>query len=207
MVESSTLEGLRRSPAQGLAPQMEAASTERVALREVPYAVMTALRVAPGSEAARRVEQVLGTALPTGVGEVTAAGERSVLWLGPDELLTWAPDGTLDPVASAAELAAAVGGDRGQAVDVSANRTTLEVSGPRAASVLAKSCALDLHLSAWPAGHAYATLLGRIPVIIWRVEEGVFRVLPRASFAEHLASWIMDGMNEFTDPAAEALWR
>lgn len=201
------LAALRRSPAQGLAQEMDEAATVQVSLREVPYAVMTALRAAPGTDAAQRVEQALGCLLPARVGEVTGAGARHVLWLGPDEYLTWSPDGSLDPVAAAAELAAGVGNDRGQAVDVSSNRSTLQLSGPRAASVLAKSVVMDLHESAWPAGRAHATLLAGIPVVLWRVERDTFRVLPRSSFAEHLVRWLLDAMTEFADPAAEALWR
>ncbi|AXH95407.1 sarcosine oxidase subunit gamma [Ornithinimicrobium avium] len=198
---------LRRSPAQGLAQDMTAGSTAQVALREVPFAVMTALRAEPGSAAARRVEEALGCPLPTAAGEVTSAGERHVLWIAPDEFLTWSPDGTLDPVAAGEELADRVGTDRGQAVDVSSNRTTLELSGPWAASVLAKSCTMDLHTSAWPAGRAFATTVGRVPAVVWRVEEDTFRVLPRSSFAEHLVRWLLDGMQEFSDPAARPLWR
>lgn len=198
---------LRRSPAQGLAQEMADGSTEQVSLREVPFAVMTGLRAEPGSPAAQRLEASLGCPLPTAVGEVTSAEERHVLWLAPDEFLTWSLDGSLDPVAAGEELADLVGADRGQAVDVSSNRTTLELSGPRAASVLAKSCTIDLHVSAWPAGRAVATTVGRVPAVVWRVEEDTFRVLPRSSFAEHLASWLLDGMQEFADPAAAPLWR
>lgn len=216
--QTADVKDLRRSPAQGVAEQMEDGSGEEVSLAEVRYAVMTALRVEPGSPTAGRVEQALGTALPGGVGDVAvassgstgsaaSAGERHVLWLGPDEFVTWGPDGSADPPAAAAELAAAVGADLGQAVDVSANRTTLELSGRRAASVLAKSCPLDLHQSAWPAGRAYATALGRVPVVIWRVEPDLFRVLVRSSYAEHLARWLLDSMAEFSDPAAGAYWR
>lgn len=204
---ASDLADLRRSPASGLAQQMAQAATERVSLREVPYAVMTAVRVTPGTAAAERVEQVLGCPLPTAAGEVTSAGGRHVLWLAPDEFLTWSPDGSLDPADAAAELAAGIGADRGQAVDVSANRTTLELTGPRAVSVLAKSVQLDVHDSAWPAGRAYATLVAEIPAVVWRVEADTYRVLPRSSFAEHLASWLLDGMAEFAHPEAEVLWR
>lgn len=205
--DAKDVRALRRSPAQALAEEMERASTPQVGLREVAYAVMTAVRVEPGSAAAGRVEAELGCPLPGGVGQVSSADERSVLWLGPDEFLTWSPDGSLAPAASAAELAAGIGTDRGQAVDVSSNRTTLELSGPRAASVLAKSVAMDLHDSAWPAGHAHATLVAGIPAVVWRVEGSTYRVLPRASFAEHLGRWLLDGMAEFADPAGEALWR
>lgn len=198
---------LRRSPAQALAQEMTEGSNAEVALREVQFAVMTALRVEPGTPAAHRVQELLGCPLPDAVGGATSAGERHVLWLAPDEFLVWSPDGTLDPVAAAEQLADGVGTDRGQAVDVSSNRTTLELSGPRAASVLAKSCTLDLHPSAWPAGAAYASTVGRVPAVVWRVEQDTFRVLPRSSFADFLVRWLLDGMIEFADPAAEPLWR
>lgn len=198
---------LRRSPAHDVAKAMQEASSERVQLSETAYAVMTSVRVEPGSAAAERVAQTLGCALPAGSGQVADAQGRQVLWLAPDEFLTWSPDGILDPTRSAQDLTEAVGAERGQVVDVSSNRTTLELRGPRAASVLSKGCALDLHASAWPAGCAYATLLARIPVVVWRVETDTFRVLPRSSFAEHLALWLADAMAEFTDPAGELLWR
>lgn len=198
---------LRRSPVTALQDRLAAESHDRVALRELGFAVMTALRMDLASEAAGRVRAVLGCDLPASVGDVTGAGERSVLWLAPDEFLTWAPDGAADPVASAEELAEAIGTDRGQAVDVSANRTTLELAGPRAASVLAKGCSLDLHPRAFAVGSARTTLLCDIPVIIWRVGDDTWRVLPRSSFAEHLASWLLDGMAEFADERGEPLWR
>ena len=73
--------------------------------------------------------------------------------------------------------------------------------------MLAKSVAMDLHDSAWPVGRAYATLVAGIPAVVWRVAEDTYRVLPRSSFAEHLGLWLLDGMAEFADPAAEPLWR
>lgn len=63
------------------------------------------------------------------------------------------------------------------------------------------------HLGAWPAGRAYVTLLGHLPVVLWRTEEQTFRVLPRSSFAEHAVRWLLYGMAEFADPAAVAFWR
>ncbi len=68
---------------------------------------------------------------------------RSVLWLGPDEFLV------VGPVDAAAELIGmlveAVGDDSGSVVDVSANRSTLVLSGPQARDLLEKGCTLDLH--------------------------------------------------------------
>lgn len=137
------------------------------------------------------------------LGEVSGAGDGSglaVLWLSPDEFLAVGPDeadtGT-SPEAYAAGLADALGSERGQAVDVSANRTTLELSGEQARSVLEKSCEVDLHPRVFPAGTAIATLLGSTGVVLWRTTEDTWRVMPRASFATHVARWLLDGMREY----------
>ncbi|WP_144792265.1 sarcosine oxidase subunit gamma [Kocuria palustris] len=215
MAETADIDiaGLRRSPLQGLEPEMAAAavSGERgVALREVPFQTLIALRVTPGSEAAAAVESELGVGLPGGCGEVTGSlEETSVLWNGPDDFTVVRPDamaaGGPPPEERTARLAQILVDRqaRGQAVDVSANRTTIEVSGPSARTVLDKGCRMDLHPRAFPVGHAVSTNLGVVQVLLWRTGEHTWRIMPRSSFAEHTARWIMDGMAEFAaDPVA-----
>ena len=82
-------------------------------------------------------------------------------------------------------------------VDLSANRTTLQLSGPRAQDVLDKSCRLDLDPEAFPVGRAVVTLLESVGVIVWRIDTSTWRVMPRASFAIHVARWLLDGMREY----------
>jgi sarcosine oxidase, subunit gamma len=196
-----TLHALRRSPAADLAAEMADGSGAGVALREIPFLTQTAVRAAPGSPAADGVAAALGIALPAGVGQVTGGpGGLAVLWLGPDEFLVVGPDEAESGVATAAfaaGLAAGLAGHRGQVVDVSANRTTLELSGPHARTVLDKSCRLDLHPREFPAGRAVITLLESVGVILWRTGEDTWRIMPRASFATHTVRWLLDGMREF----------
>jgi sarcosine oxidase, subunit gamma len=85
-------------------------------------------------------------------------------------------------------------------VDLSANRTTLELSGPSARAVLEKGCALDLHPREFVVGSAYVTLIGSVPVFLWKVEEETYRILPRSSFADFLGRWLLDAMAEFKAP-------
>ncbi len=100
------------------------------------------------------------------------------IWLGPDE---WLVLGGRE--ADYAELPAAV--------DVSANRVCLELSGDEAAAVLARGCALDLHPSVFPPGRCAQTLVARAQVILWRTEDA-FRLLVRPSFADYLRAWLRD---------------
>ncbi|MFM6848835.1 MAG: sarcosine oxidase subunit gamma [Terrabacter sp.] len=193
--------GLRRSPAQGLEQEMLRGSGAAVRLREVPFLTQVAIRATPGRDGS--LTETLGLDLPTRVGEVSGAADGSgpaVLWLSPDEFLAVGPDEAdtgVSPQAYAAGLAHALGSEPGQVVDVSANRTTLELSGPRALSVLEKSCELDLHPRVFPVGAAVATLLGSTAVILWRTGVETWRVMPRASFATHVVRWLLDGMREY----------
>ena len=201
MAERNAVLERRRSPLQRLSQELESGSSAEVELREIPFLAQIGLRVAPGSPSAVALEWTLTGALPAGVGDVTdLSSDRHVVWMGPDDYLLIAPDeadGGVDPARTTDELSTALGGLPGQVVDLSANRTTLELRGPRAQEVLDKSCRLDLDPIAFPAGSALVTLLGTVGVILWRVEQDIWRIMPRASFATHTARWLLDGMREF----------
>lgn len=197
--------GLRRSPLAHMDETLRAATVtgkRGVALREIPFLTMVGIRVAPGTAAAYAVASAAGMALPGGHGQVTGAPDSTaILWLGPDEFLLVGPEEVGLPTAgTAAGLAQALGTEPGQAVDLSANRTTLELSGPSARAVLEKSCHLDLHPRSFVVGTAVATTLGPVQVLLWRTAELTWRIMPRASFAHYTAQWLLDGMTEFASP-------
>lgn len=193
----------RRSPAQHLADEMARGSGKDVSLHEIRFVTQTALRTVPGGPGSAALENALGIPLPATVGEVTGATDghgQAILWLGPDEFLAVGPDEAETGVPTAVvatRLAAALGEQPGQAVDVSANRATLELGGPRARSVLEKSCQLDLHPREFPVGKAVLTLLESTGAVIWRSGEDIWRVMPRASFTTHVVRWLLDGMREY----------
>ncbi|MFJ3956854.1 sarcosine oxidase subunit gamma [Arthrobacter sp. NPDC090010] len=213
MISEATLAdaaGLRRSPAAQLAEAFAMAGTvgERgVALREVPFLTQLGIRAVAGTPAAAAVEAALSAPLPAGHGSTTTGGGYSVLWIGPDEFLAVGDDDTagldLGP-AESARLAAALGepGNRlpGAVVDLSANRATFELSGPAARLVLEKGVSFDLHPRSFAAGQAIVTVLDHVPVLVWKTGEETFRVLPRASFADHVGRWLVDAMREFSAP-------
>ncbi|MGR3935909.1 sarcosine oxidase subunit gamma [Streptomyces sp. BRA346] len=193
---------LRTSPLGHLEARMRAAAVtgERgVRLAEWPFITMVNLRVAPASEAADRIEKTLGAPLPRQCGQTAASGPHTVLWLGPDEWLVVTPVGG---TSVAAELREALAGDPGSVVDVSANRTTLELSGPAARQVLEKGCPLDLHPRAFGPGRAVSTTVGPVAVLLWQIDEApTYRLFPRSSFADYLARWLIDAMSEYRGPA------
>jgi sarcosine oxidase subunit gamma len=136
-----------------------------------------------------RVGDVLGVPLPLQPNTVNSRDERSVLWLGPDEWLV-VDDGA--PVTEDA-VRAAFAPEWGAVVDVSANRVLFEVSGAGARDLLARGCPLDLHPRVFGPGTCAQTLLARTAVIQWQTDQApTYRVLVRASFADHLARWLTD---------------
>ena len=99
-------------------------------------------------------------------------------------------------------LTSALGDGAGQVVDLSANRTTFELSGPRARAVLEKGCA------AGPAPARSSRPGRRCPrrsatsrcVLLEDRRRRRYRIFPRASFADFLGRWLLDAMREYASP-------
>jgi sarcosine oxidase subunit gamma len=192
--------GLRRTPAAHLAAEMAQLgerSQGAVAVRELAFPVQLGLRARPGSASAAALEGVLGVPLPTGHGQVTGDPDGlHVVWLSPDEFL--AVDVSREQVpGEGRELEDALEGLPGQAVDLSANRSVLDLRGPRVREVLEKGCHADLHPRSFGVGTAIATQLGPVPVVLHRYADSGYRVYPRASFADYLVRWVLDAAEEF----------
>ncbi|MEU5598409.1 sarcosine oxidase subunit gamma family protein [Streptomyces sp. NPDC020298] len=192
---------LRRSPLAHLEERMRAAAltgARGVALTERAFLTMVNVRVDAASEAAERIGKALGAPLPRHCGGTASRGPRTVVWLGPDEWLVVSQP--LDATVTA-DLREALAGEPGSVVDVSANRTTLELSGPAARPVLEKGCPLDLHPRAFAPGRAVSTTVGPVPVLLWQVDDlPTYRLLPRSSFADYLGRWLIDAMSEYRVP-------
>lgn len=163
-------------------------------LREVPYLTMVGIRVDPGGPAGARLATVLGAALPDRCAATSSHGPHTALWLGPDEWLVVSTD---EPEALTEALVDALGDSSGAVIDVSANRTTLELSGPHAREALEKGCAADLHPRRFHPGMAITATVGPVPLLLWQTTPDTYRLLPRSSFAAYLVAWLRDALLEF----------
>jgi sarcosine oxidase, subunit gamma len=162
------------------------------------FVAMIDLRVDPSSAAAADVGRYLGVTLPTTPSTWVETDTVRVIWLGPDEWLVTSPSRT--PQALESGLRDAVGG-RGAVVDVSAQRTTLRLAGEHARDVLAAGCSIDLHPRVFRRGAAAQTLLGLTSVVLIALDDTgtSYHILVRASFAQYLASWLLDAAVEHHD--------
>ena len=192
---------LRFSPLEAVSHRLVAASAPgRVEARELPFTTQIGLRGA-GADAAfvKAVKAAVGVAPPVEACTVAEKGDNRILWLGPDEWLVVAPD---DPDgALLAKLEKALAKVSAAAVDLTDNRTVIELTGPDARAVLEKACRHDLHPRAFPAGRVVGTLMAHVQLFLEKTveEPETFRLYVRSSFARHMASWLMDAMAEFAE--------
>ena len=192
-----------RSPLAHLAADLNEAGSDAVTLRERPFLAQLDLRLGGDETARAAVAGVIGAPLPLEPGTSARGAGCTALWLGPDEwLLVGAPGGE-DQLAR--KLDDALRESFATVVDVSANRTAIEVAGPRAREVLEKGCSIDLHPRAFGPGRCAQTMLARAQVVLEQeTEEPAYRLFVRASFSAYLAAWLMDATMEFRADRSES---
>jgi sarcosine oxidase subunit gamma len=182
-----TVPVLRRSPLGEWAARLEALAPD-VQVVEQPFLTHLTLRL----DDPAAVGAALGVDFPSQPCTFTGNGSIEVAWLGPDEYLLIAPPDRA--VELEAVVREALADSPGAVVDVSAQRTTVALSGPRVRDLLAHGCSIDLHPAVAVTGTCVQTLLARTGVILLvrDAERGEFGVLVRASFAEYFAAWVSD---------------
>lgn len=190
----------RTSPLEAARERMSKASVaepQGIALGEIPFLAQINLRgdaLDPAFLGA--VGRAVGLELPTIPNTVTAGRAMRILWLGPDEWLLVGEAGAEGPIL--ARLNAALAGICASAVDVSANRAVLTVSGGASRSLLMKGCSLDLHPRAFSPLRCAQTNFARTTVILEQSDEvPAWRLFVRSSFASYLTNWLIDAAREY----------
>jgi len=82
-------------------------------------------------------------------------------------------------------------------VDVSGQRTTVELEGPNAREVLAHLWDQDLREKSFPIASVTQGLMAKAPVIVWHIAQFRYRVMVRSSFALHLWKALVDAAEEW----------
>jgi sarcosine oxidase subunit gamma len=190
----------QHSPLAHAAHRLAAAtrsSRGAIRLAELPFLAQVNVRLDAKGPAAESVGLALGLQLPLDPNTVVHAGNVTAVWLGPDEWLVVGRPGTERDLEG--RIRAAAGDEPVSVTDVSAQRTTLLVAGPRARDLLAHGCSLDLHPRAFGPGRCAQTTLGRTQVVLVARDEprAGFWVLVRSSFAGYLADWLLDAAVEY----------
>jgi sarcosine oxidase subunit gamma len=125
----------------------------------------------------------------------TASGSLVMICMGPGQWL--AVHDSLDGPALESKLQTAIG--RSAAIcDQSSARVLLRLAGPRARDVLAKGLPIDLHPSVSAPGHAAATLIGHIGVLVWQIDQRpTYGLAVSRSYACSLYEFLLDAGAEY----------
>ena len=169
-----------------------------VVIREIPGLPMFDLRVAPGTPAQASIETVLGFQLPAKTGQTAErpASESTqchALCLAPD---WWLVTGSVDAGHDLVKLRQQ-GEHHFSIVDVSGQRTTIDLEGSHARDVLAHLWEQDLREKIFPVGSVSQGLMVKSPVIVWHFAPSHYRILVRSSFAVHLWQALTDAAVEY----------
>ena len=184
----------KESPLQGM--NMGTAAT--VAIRELPGLHTIDVR-APGTSTLAAITETLGIDLPGKPGQsrlggtISGGGETLALCLAPDWWLIVGfqeAEQKLAPLLLKNEYHFSV-------VDVSGQRTTIELEGPKVRDVLAHLWDQDLREKSFPIASVSQGLMAKAPVIVCHVASFRYRVMVRSSFALHLWKALVDAAEEW----------
>lgn len=161
---------------------------EGVRLATLPPAHRISLRARPDSVEA--LSKALGVALPQRPKTSASNGNRTALWLGPDEWLV-IDEGANDP------LEACIGVEAlHSAVGISHRNVAISVTGPGAENTISAGCPQDLSLQVFPVGACSRTILGKAEIMLLRTGEDAFRVECWRSFSDYLFTFLTEAARD-----------
>jgi heterotetrameric sarcosine oxidase gamma subunit len=180
---------VKESPLKG----MSVGTVDMVSIRELPGLHTIDLRVAPGTPSFIAVVEAMGIEFPLKIGQFFHDNGVHVLCLAPD---WWIIVG-LEDFHQKLELLRLNEEHHFSVVDVSGQRTSVELEGPNAREVLAHLWEQDLREKSFPVGSVSQGLMVKAPVIVYHVGPFRYRVMVRSSFALHFWEALTDAAVEW----------
>jgi sarcosine oxidase, subunit gamma len=183
----------KESPLQG----MNIGTDATVAIRELPGLHTIDFRVARGTSSQTAIANALGVDLPLRSGQsnssTSSKGDIHVLCLAPD---WWLIVGLNDAEQKLLSLQQ-TDQYHYSVVDVSGQRTTIELEGPKVRELLAHLWDQDLREKNFPIASVSQGLMAKAPVIVCHMARFRYRVMVRSSFALHLWKALVDAAEEW----------
>ncbi|MCX8505785.1 MAG: hypothetical protein ORN98_04135, partial [Alphaproteobacteria bacterium] len=113
--------------------------------------------------------------------------QHGVLWIGPDEYYVYTEDAAMtEKLAELARTPNPENSDQvGSIVDNSQRFVGFRLEGAGGEQLLSAYCPLDLSLKEFPVDKTTRTIMGKIDVLLWRLEEHKFHLEIARSFAQY----------------------
>ena len=141
------------------------------------------------------VEAATGCHFPPLANQFETAGERHIVWLGPDEYLLLCESGREKALYDT--LTSTIKTNHFAITDVSDSLCALSLSGEAVRDVLAKGCSLDFHPSKFGAGRCAQSLLAHAGITLMALPVDAFILICRTSFAPYVHDWLVDAALEY----------
>lgn len=147
---------------------------------------------------AAAIETATGCTMPEN-RKAVMAGDNSVLWMSPDEVMVFCAYGKAGEIVSA--LNDAMGDGHMLAVDVSDARAIFRLEGENDRHVLGKGAPVDFAPGHFVAGDVRRTRIATVAAGIVMVSENIYEVFCFRSYAPYLWNWLVeashpDGLND-----------
>ena len=126
---------------------------------------------------------------------IVTVGDRTLVWLAPDEYLLLCEAGQEGHLHS--QLTMDLRPVHAAATNVTDALCAILLRGPAVRRVLAKGCALDLHPAVFTAGMCAQTMLSHAGVTLIAGDGDRFTLICRTSFAAYVHDWLMDAGLEY----------
>ena len=141
------------------------------------------------------VKAATGCHFPPLANHFETAGERHIVWLGPDEYLLLCESGKEKALYDT--LTSTIKTNHFAITDVSDSLCALSLSGAAVRDVLAKGCSLDFHPSKFGAGRCAQSLLAHAGITLMALPDDAFILICRTSFATYVHDWLVDAALEY----------
>ena len=147
------------------------------------------------NDLAKAVKVITGCIFPPKSNRFQSAGDRHVVWLGPDEYLLLCEAGKEQELQDS--LNSMIPSPHVAITDVSDSLCAISLRGPAVRAVLAKGCGLDLHQKKFTTGQSAQSLLALSTVTLMAVADDAFILICRTSFAPYAQRWLADAALEY----------
>ena len=147
------------------------------------------------NDLAKAVKVITGCTFPPEANRFQSAGDRHVIWLGPDEYLLLCEAGKEQELQDS--LNSMIPSPHFATTDVSDSLCAISLRGPAVRAVLAEGCGLDLNRKKVTAGQSAPSRLALSTVTLMAVAEDAFLLIGRTSIAPYVQRWLADAALEY----------